>query len=432
MPSSLLFQQLNTIQNNFDLQPLLDLEKLKAFGVEYDRGILADLNIMLEPNNDRYIPIKKFFAGHRGCGKSTLLSECAHNQEDRYFTVFFSIGDITGLADVDHTNILFAIGVSMLATAVEKGVEIPIAIKDYLDRWFNSVLQIKREIEGGSLNLDLKVIKFKLQRETETREEIRKKFEKKIEDLINKLNEIAAIVEDINQKPVLVIIDDLDKISDPNLALSIYSHNVNALIAPQFSIIYTLPIAFYRNLEIMGSLESILAEPVLLMPVLKLVPQEKRRSIPFDFTSPAIETLHQAIDRRLPDGFKQIIEPAIAREIVLMSGGVLRELIRIVYRCLEVAKKQAFSDPNLITLTIDRPIFIEAIRKIRLEFQPALGQLSYEILTTTYQDFNPKDPANADFLNLLHRLYILEYQNDDMWYDVHPIIENLLRRQNLI
>lgn len=430
--SSLLFQQLNTIQNNFDLQPLLDLEKLKAFGVEYDRGILADLNIMLEPNNDRYIPIKKFFAGHRGCGKSTLLSECAHNQEDRYFPVFFSIGDISGLADVDHTNILFAIGVSMLATAAEKGIEIPIAIKDDLAEWLNNVLQIEKKIEGASLNFDLGIIKGILKRETQIREEIRNKFEKRLEDLINKLNEIAAIVQDLTKKPVLVIIDDLDKISDPNLALSIYSHNLNALIAPQFSIIYTLPIAFYRNLEIMGSLESILAEPVLLMPVLKLVPKDKRRSLPADFTSPAIETLHQAIDRRLPAEFKQIIEPAIAREIVLMSGGVLRELIRIVYRCLEVAKKQAFLDPSLMTLTVDRKIFTEAIKKIRLEFQPALSQSNYEILTTTYQRFNPTDPGSADFLNLLHRLYILEYQNDDMWYDVHPIIKILLHRQNLI
>jgi hypothetical protein len=46
MPSSLLFQQLDNIQNNFDLQPLLEVEKLKAFGVEYDRGILADLNLI--------------------------------------------------------------------------------------------------------------------------------------------------------------------------------------------------------------------------------------------------------------------------------------------------------------------------------------------------------------------------------------------------
>jgi hypothetical protein len=323
-------------------------------------------------------------------------------------------------------------GLLMLTAAEQRGVEISRAFKESLYSWFDDIFRFDKTTEGGGLNLDLTFLKFKLQRESETREEVRKKFEKKIDDLISKLNEIAAIIADAAKKPVLVIIDDLDKISKPDLALSIYSHNLNTLIAPQFSIIYTLPIAFYRDYDVMGSLESVLPEPVLLMPVLKLVPKDQRRSISADFTSPAIETLHKAINRRLPDEFKQIIEPEIARQIVFMSGGVLRELIRIVYRCLEVAKKKAYQDPALTSLKIDLVIFTEAIRKIRLEFQPAIGQPSYEILTTTYREFNPVDPGDPEFLKLLHRLYILEYQNDDMWYDLHPIIENLLRRQKLI
>ena len=56
MLSSLLFQQLDNIQNNFDLQPLLELEKLKAFGIEYDRDVLADLKKQIE----RKMGIMKF------------------------------------------------------------------------------------------------------------------------------------------------------------------------------------------------------------------------------------------------------------------------------------------------------------------------------------------------------------------------------------
>jgi hypothetical protein len=69
---------------------------------------------------------------------------------------------------------------------------------------------------------------------------------------------------------------------------------------------------------------------------------------------------------------------------------------------------------------------------MRLELQPAIGQASYEILTKTYRDFQPIDPVAPMFLDLLHRLCILEYKNDGIWYDVHPIIEDLLRRQQLI
>jgi hypothetical protein len=433
MPSSLLFQQLNTLQNNFDLQPLLDVEKFKAFGVPYDRDVLTELNILLEPDDRGYKQIKKFFAGHLGCGKSTLLSECAHNQQDRYFTVFFSIADFSVFSKVDHTDILFAIGISILSAADRNGLEIPSTIKDSLYRWFNDVVQFDKKTEEGAIIFDLTFLRLKLQRESETREEVRKKFEKKIEDLISKLNEIAAIVADAVQKPLLVVIDDLDKISDPAIALSIYSYNLNALIAPQFSIIYTIPISFYRNIEGMAALKSSIADPVLLMPVLKLVPKDLRRSLPDRFTSPAIETLEQAIYLRLTDRFKQIIEPEIVRQIVLTSGGLLRELIRIVYRCLEVAKKRAYQDPTLTELTIDMQILDEAIKKTRLEFQAPIGEKGYEILTKIHEDFNPSDPKDSEFLMLLHGTYILEYQNSDMWYDLHPIVESLLlRRQNLI
>jgi KAP family P-loop domain len=432
MPSSLLFQQLNTIQNNFDLQPLLDLEKFKAFGVPYDRDVLAELDILLEPDGNRYKPIKKFFAGHLGCGKSTLLSECAYNQQDRYFTVFFSIADFSVFSKVDHTDILFAIGISMLTTAKHQGLEISSTIEDSLYRWFNDVVQFDKKTEEGAIVFDLTFLKLKLQRESETREEVRKKFEKKIEDLISKLNEIAAIVTDLAQKPVLVIIDDLDKISDPAIARSIYSYNLNALIAPRFSIIYTIPISFYRNIEGMAALKSSIADPVLLMPVLKLVPLDLRRAIPDNFTSPAIESLEQAIHLRLTDRFKQIIEPAVVRQIVLTSGGLLRELIRLVYRCFEVAKKRAYQDPNLTEMIIDKQILDEAIKKTRLEFQAPIGEKGYEILTKIHKSFKPIDPKDPEFLMLLHGTYILEYQNSDMWYDTHPIIEDLLRRQNLI
>ena len=33
---------------------------------------------------------------------------------------------------------------------------------------------------------------------------------------------------------------------------------------------------------------------------------------------------------------------------------------------------------------------------------------------------------------MLHGLYVLEYENDELWYDLHPLVTDLLRRQGLI
>lgn len=61
-----------------------------------------------------------------------------------------------------------------------------------------------------------------------------------------------------------------------------------------------------------------------------------------------------------------------------------------------------------------------------------LGKMAYEILQKTYHDFTPEDPKQPEFLELLHGLHILEYRNKQTWYDVHPIVVELLRDRGLI
>lgn len=53
----------------------------------------------------------------------------------------------------------------------------------------------------------------------------------------------------------------------------------------------------------------------------------------------------------------------------------------------------------------------EAVNTIRNDFAIPLGKIDYEILQTTYKEFQPDDPKRPEFLDLLHGLYALEYRN---------------------
>ncbi|WP_306790416.1 hypothetical protein [Tolypothrix sp. FACHB-123] len=53
-------------------------------------------------------------------------------------------------------------------------------------------------------------------------------------------------------------------------------------------------------------------------------------------------------------------------------------------------------------------------------------------MATTYNNFEREDVKQSEFLELLHGLYILEYRNDETWYDIHPILVETLRRRGLI
>jgi hypothetical protein len=49
-----------------------------------------------------------------------------------------------------------------------------------------------------------------------------------------------------------------------------------------------------------------------------------------------------------------------------------------------------------------------------------------------YREAAPPKIDDADFLDLLHSLYILEYRNDGVWYGLHPIVKDILRRDQAL
>ena len=97
-----------TAFQNLQLLPLVTVEQLNKFHVEYGTEILEELEHLVEdcsPDNNKII-----FTGHRGSGKSTLLGQFCRDTQNRYFVVLFSISDLIVMSDVNHINILFAIG----------------------------------------------------------------------------------------------------------------------------------------------------------------------------------------------------------------------------------------------------------------------------------------------------------------------------------
>jgi hypothetical protein len=81
---------------------------------------------------------------------------------------------------------------------------------------------------------------------------------------------------------------------------------------------------------------------------------------------------------------------------------------------------------------IDSVVLDEAIKELRLDFETTLGKTDYTILKETYEKFLPEDPKEQAFLDLLHGLDVLEYRNSEVWYDVHPIVTDLLKQKGLI
>lgn len=89
-------------------------------------------------------------------------------------------------------------------------------------------------------------------------------------------------------------------------------------------------------------------------------------------------------------------------------------------------------NPDNPNIAINPEILAAAVKTLRNQFARSLGSQDYALLVQVYQNFTPPDARSPEFLGLLHGLYVLEYENEDVWYDLHPLVTDLLQRKKLL
>ena len=413
---------------NLALFPLLDAAEIENFRVQYGRRTLARLKqeVAASEANSKII-----FTGHRGCGKSTLLNEFAGlMRQENHFVVFFSISDMVEMSDVNHVNILYSIALMLLSKATKQQVPISEKTKNNLLSWFTETKsktytdQLKKDMAVG---IDiLQLLQGKLQKEDTFREEIKITYERRVAELSSTIDRISAAIQIETQKEVLVIIDDLDKL-DLSVVERIYRDNINALFSPNIRIVFTIPISVVRETRLLATLQSFCQ--IILLSVTKFYPQDQAHQAEGNAIEANVNILLEVLKKRIdPD----LIAPEVMRQLVLLSGGVLRELIRLGQECCRECMLELDLAPDRQDFVIDSGILAAAVKTLRNQFARSLGSQLYDLLVKIYENFTPPDARSPEFLELLHGLYVLEYENEDLWYDLHPLVTDLLQRKQLL
>lgn len=432
---------------NLRLNPLVTQADFQRLGVDYQTQLIDELEQAIEyseaPNN------KLIFTGHTGCGKSTLLAELGFRLTNtgRYFVVRYSISDTIERSAVDHVNILFSMALQLVEEAEKRSIRLQPGVKREFYQWLGKHTQtesqaVEKEIElnaeatvKGGIPLLLEFIakvKSKLKISSVIRQEISVEFARRTADLVIQIDRLQSYIESATDKKILVVIDDLDKL-DLSVTETIFSKNIQSLIDPSLAIIYTLPIATLREVSIKSSINSYINQ-IHTMRVTKFFGKADVRNPSRIPDRDCMNLFDKILDLRLPP---DSIDTIIKQEMILSSGGVLRELIRIADRCankvmLELRRQIKQQQFNLPEVKIDRVIFDEIITDLRIERAEVLGQIDFEMLKSIYQEFEPQNAEDQRFLDLLHGLYILEYRNAELWYDLNPLVIDLLVQKGKI
>ncbi|MDP1713971.1 MAG: hypothetical protein Q8L41_04435 [Anaerolineales bacterium] len=362
-----------------------------------------------------YRPPKFFFSGHRGCGKSTELLHLLSNNEiqKKYWPINFSIREETDIIDLDFRDVLLSIGSRLFREYRRKGGDLPEQLLKELDGWKGKVeKQISTILDGrvSEYELGASIDAFfvnaglKMKLEPATRVELRQIVQTDITGLIAIINKIAAAIYNQERRIPLILIDDMDK-PDLDRARAIFHDHREIMIQPNCAIVYTVSSALFYSKEF-----DAIRDQALFLPNINL-----RSSTNSDqHLVEGYRILEKFINVRMDPS---LIHPLALEQAITYSGGVFRELARIIRTSIGRARRRKATQLEIEDVEW-------AAIEIRNEYRRILDTEDLKLLKKVHE--SKKLEFSDRLRTLLQVLALLEYRDQENWCDVHPILRKIL------
>jgi len=362
-----------------------------------------------------YRPPKFFFSGHRGCGKSTELLHLMGNPEiqKKYWPINFSIRDEADVIDLDFRDVLIAIGSRLFREYRNKGGDLPEQLLNELFGWQGKIEKEVSTILKGRVSereLDTSINAFfvntglKMKLEPATRVQLRQVVDNNITGLIGLINHIATTIFSRERLIPLILIDDMDK-PDIDKARAIFHDRREIMMQPNCAIVYTVSSALFYSKEF-----NAIRDQAFFLPNIYLHPPMQ----PDVHHEEGYQTLRKFVHMRMnPD----LIEASALEQAVTYSGGVFRELARIIRTAIGRARRRKAA-------RLDCTDIEWAATEIRNEYRRILDKEDIKLLKNIGN--NNRLEYNERMRPLMQLLALLEYRDAENWCDIHPVLRKLL------
>jgi hypothetical protein len=368
------------------------------------------------------------FTGQRGTGKSTELKRLKKRLEDVGAVVFYAdLSEFMLLTkEVEISDFLVSVAGAMSEQVLAKYGASP-GNRSYWQR-FTSFMQTEVEIKefGAKLpGIDIKAAlksdpDFKRRVQEASRGYVAQLSKQAHEFLAEAVNFVRAQAGDPNLKVVLLI-DSVERIRGVGSeAMAVYESVRNLffghaehLRVPLLHLVYTIPP--YLSVLAAGA-GSLMGGAVPRRLVSTHIFKDRSR----DPDPAGLEVLRTVVAKRFP-GWKAIFQTEALDQLALSSGGDLREYFRLVRLCLPAVRDDS-------QLPLSPAAVKQAEDAARSEMLPIpadhLGWLKRITQThDTCLETDDKLPTLAHFLD--NRL-VLNYRNGSNWYDVHPLLREVV------
>ncbi len=403
-------------------QPLMK-QDLEDFYVRREDSPVENLvNVLaMEDTAGQYL-----LSGHRGGGKTTELRRLEQRCQADYTVVWVDTDLALDKFNLGYAEVVVLMGMQIVQCLQAQGWLLPPELEENLCRSLAKVTYQEKTDAAGSLQLpklyqDLgMLLKVGFQRQTQRTREVRPA----LSEILAQVNAIIAAAEAETPK-LLVIVDGLDR-KEFGTALEMFSSSL--LTALNCHAVYAIPIALryapaFR--QPMQSFQKCL--DLANIPVFKCDDRGRPTAHPDRLGR---HILKQVVEKRLaklgeayPDLYPDLFDAAALELLMEKSGGVMRDLVRLVRTTCEEALQKRVRH-------VDLALARAGVRQERKDYTiadyqfPVLDRVHRSGQLTSETFDSPQAGKIVICDELLHYKLILGYEDPERgrWFDVNPML----------
>lgn len=346
-------------------------------------------------------------SGHKGTGKSTELRRLAEAVSAQFEVITCPLFDTLNIDDVDARDALFAVGVAVVDRVRNHGalgsLDGDPDAKEALALLRSGLPQVT--VAEASVGFDLfKLVSARLRFDQGTRDSLRQFVSERPANVVGLVDVAIKLLEGIVERPVLLVLDDLDRVVH-NAAHRdrLFGVDFPLLLRPRSAMVLTVPMDLHHDssfTELHASGRNHVLRHVKLW-------KDRRSSERYE---PGWSVLRSFVTRR---AMPSLFAPAALDEALALSGGSFEQLRRLLHEACDSADARGSG-------TVERVDVAIAARELRADLVRLFGaQRHIEALERVRRDRTFQPPGDLEYLPMLA---VMEYENDNPWYDVNPLL----------
>ncbi|MBR8837816.1 MAG: ATP-binding protein [Stigonema ocellatum SAG 48.90 = DSM 106950] len=373
-------------------------------------------------------PTCQLFTGHIGCGKSTELQRLKAELEIAGFhVIYFESSQDLDMADIDVSDILLSVARQVSVSLEAIGIKVK---PGYFSNLFNEIadfLQTPIDLSAqAELSLGIAKITAKTKDSPQLRNQLRQYLEPRTNSILQAINEevLDKAVEQLKargQKGLVVIIDNLDRVDMRPLASGrsqpeyLFIDRGEQLRRLKCHVVYTIPLALIFSNEyetLKNRLGGGIAPKVLPMVLVR-----QRNGCHHE---PGMSLLRQlvlarafpeiSLNARLGLITELFEQPEILDRLCRISGGHIRNLLGLLYSCLQ-RQDPPFSHDCLEAV----------IKDYRDDLLLAIDEQEWELLYEVVTKQSVR--GESEYQRLLRSMFVFEYRDSlGRWFGISPAL----------